>query len=217
MLHRWTRWVLLAGTAGVGAALFVTSLVATQGGGTAAAAGEYVIDILPDAFNPAICQVNRNGSTVKFRNQDTKPRRVHPTYVGPSGQLLWDTGYLDPGETWQSGIYIDHVANIQYRDADNPSLTGTIVSPLSNDAPSICDPLPPTPTPTPTFTPSPTPSATVTQQPPRCVGAGGCAVAPNIAQDGEPEAPPTPAPTESPSPEPTESPTPPPDSDTGPA
>ena len=217
MLQRWTRWVLLVATAGVGAALLVSSLIATQGSGPAAASTEFTIDILADGFNPPSCQVNRNGRRVTFHNDDSVPRRIVSVAINPDQSPLWDTGYLDPDETWGAGLAIEFQAQIYYIDADNPDLQGVIIAPMSNDAPDICTPLPPTPTPTNTFTPSPTLSATVEpatptpQQPPRCVGASGCAVAPDIAKEEEPPTPePTPTPTESPTPTST------PNSDTGP-
>lgn len=156
-----------------------------------------VIEILPGklGFNPEVCQVNRNGGTARFYNTDTVPRRVvrpdpyNPDPTTPS--YLFDSGWIQPG-SYGGTILATAPHEFTYQDYDDESLTGVFQAPLSNNAPTVCSPLSPTPTPTntPTITPTPfaTPTATPTMPPsihPRCYGSIGCAVAPEIAADGE--------------------------------
>jgi hypothetical protein len=179
----------------------VLTVLRSTASGAEAANGDYVIDILSNSFNPPLCVVNRSNNggvtTVRFRNKDSKPRRmiVPDVSTEPTAPPLEDTGYIPAGETstWNLGITANY--DRTFKDADNPSLTIRIVAPQDPNAASSCDQLPPTPTPTPT--PSPTPIPTPTQRPPACTGLApvsrqpviGCGVAGNLAKDNEDEQP----------------------------
>ncbi|MGD9932830.1 MAG: hypothetical protein AB7T37_03845 [Dehalococcoidia bacterium] len=171
------------------------SMVALGSGSTPARAdGTYFIDILPSGFNPPECTVNRNDSTVKFVNKDSKPRRiVAGDQIEATGEYPLDTGVIQPGATQSGGWHFTHLAETTYKDFDNPALTGLIIVPLSNTAPSVCSPLPPTPTPTntPTITPTPTATPTKPPAPPTPLACArllnspqGCNLAPAVASDG---------------------------------
>jgi hypothetical protein len=134
-----------------------------------------VIVILPDRFNPRVCTVNRNARVpIAFVNRDTKPRRVvvDELYAPEPGGLARDTGWIEPGETGRRTWSFGEIQDLTYRDHDNPALTGKIIVPLSNSAPTECNP-------------DPAPAS------PAGVGCGrlpalgrGCGVLPSVAADG---------------------------------
>lgn len=153
----------------VAGAMLVAGLATVLVGGSSdvdAQYGEFTIEITATGFNPAHCQVNRLGSAVRFRNLDTKPRRIIVPEPGtPDDEVSLDTGWLDPGEVSRAAWAFQGLDRKVYRDFDNPALTGVIEVPINQSAPSICEPLTPTPTPTITPTPSPTPIRTTTPIP----------------------------------------------------
>lgn len=186
MSNPWHRPVLAA----LAAALLLAGIVTVsigRGGTSANAAGTVTIEILDSGFNPQVCQVNRNNSTVLWKNKSTKVRRV---IVKGAIEPIYDSGDLQPGETGLGGVYITSLATYQVSDFYEPTMTGQVVSPMSPSAQTVCSPLPPTPTPTPTRTPTPIPTPTPIaptpaplQLHPRCIGLQGCAIAPIIASD----------------------------------
>jgi hypothetical protein len=173
------------------AAGLASVLIGGRGAVPASAASQHTIEILASGFNPALCTVNRNDSTVYFLNKDTKVRRViRPAFTAdPDAPPEWDSGDIQPGQTVVAFVVTSQV-HIRYRDANIPEHTGEIIAPQSNNAAANCSPLPPTPTPTNT----PTPTATPTPTPPRpptpeacarlLANPAGCQVAPRIATDG---------------------------------
>ena len=185
-------------------ALTIGVTVALRAGSEPARAannGEFIIDILPNSFNPPVCQVNRSnfgGQTiVRFRNKDTKPRRmiVPDISTEPTAPLAFDTGLIPPNTISEWSVGITSPTELTFRDADDHTKTVKIISPLDPNIISNCDQLPPTPTPTPTRTPTPVP--TPRQWPPACTGLApvsrqpitGCAVAADIVQESGPDAP----------------------------
>lgn len=189
---RWTRAAIFAGAllmllAGVSSVLVSTRSLPVR------AQSNYpgnTIEILPGSlgFNPRSCQLNRNGSSVRFVNTDRVPRRLvvldpyDPTPEEPT--YLFDTGELAPG-AFSNEILANGPIDVVYRDFANPNLTVRIYSPVSNSAPDDCKPQPPTPTPT--NTPRATATPTPTQRPAGCArffaSPQGCAVAPQVAND----------------------------------
>ncbi len=176
------------------AAAFGSVIIAGRGPTGARAAGDYTIEILASGFNPELCTVNRNDSTVYFHNKDSKVRRV--IWPDPNGgenaPLLYDSGPIQPNET-VIAFSVTSQVDIRYRDADIPSHTGRVVAPQSNSAQSNCSPNPPTPTPTntPTITPTPTMTPSPTPTPPRPEACDrllgnpiGCVLAIWISHDG---------------------------------
>lgn len=155
------------------------------------AAGEFTIEILASGFNPQLCTVNRNDSTVYFHNRDTKARRViwRDPNAGEDAPLRYDSGDIPPGARVKAFSVTSQV-DIRYEDANIPAHTGRIVAPMSNEAQSNCSPLPPTPTPTNTPTPTPTPRPTPPPPPTpeACArllaNPEGCRVAIRVASDG---------------------------------
>jgi plastocyanin len=161
----------------------------------------FTIEISAQGFNPETCTVNRNGSTVRFHNLDSVAHHVvvpDPSNPTDLTHPLFDFGVIEPGAYSRSAIF-NQLDDWKYRDADNANMTGEIIVPLSNGTVSQCSPLTPTPTPTntpiPTATPTLTPSPTPTPPPARPGGCDrflahpeGCAVAPELAADGQPDA-----------------------------
>jgi hypothetical protein len=148
---------------------------------------EFTVEILPNGFNPEECLINRDNNYMYFLNKDTKPRRiVVDELYSPTDELLFDTGMIQPGER-KIFLYIVSIVDYEYRDFDNPSLTGRVFSTLTNEGASNCRPQPPTPTPTntPTITPTPTATLPAAQKPPRCIGLQGCSVAGVVSRDSD--------------------------------
>jgi len=171
--------------------------IALAGGGQAAAADSYVIEISDTAINPAVCMINR-GDTVRWKNVGSVPHQV--TFLALGGQEPWMTEVIQPGATSAASLTLQGGFSATYHLVDNPDITAQLQSPLTGNTGTVsCTPIPPTPTPTPTpsvtatppatstpsVTPSPTPSPTPTPPPvpPRCIGQYGCAIAPQIARD----------------------------------
>ena len=153
------------------------------------AASSHIVEILDSGFNPEICTVNGNGDSVRWKNKSSKVRHVVvPDLGGVDNPPLWESEDIAPGATSVGSLQFDLRTTRIYFDRDEPTMIGTIIAVTGA---AQCSPLPPTPTPTPTRTPTPTPTATPratpTQKPPRCIGLEGCAVAPQISQDGNDE------------------------------
>ncbi len=171
------RLLLVAVSLGVAAAgILVFSLA---GSSPRAQAEEYfTIEASEGGFNPALCQVSRF-DVVTWKNVGKTVRRIIVPDVGVGSKPLYDTGDIQPGETLSGGYAMTFGGHVNYQDYYDPTLKGTIQSPsTSNYGPRNCSPQAPTPTPSPTAQPTPTPVL-----PPRCIGAGGCAVAVQLARD----------------------------------
>lgn len=182
MSNPWHRPVLAALAAGLLLAGVITVSLG-RGGTSANAAGTVTVEILDSGFNPQVCQVNRNATTIYWKNKSTKVRRVVIS-SGIEGHPLFDSGDIAIGETTTGGVIVNQIWDQQYYDEYERTMTGRIVSPLSPSAQTACSPQPPTPTPTPTRTPTPiAPTPAPLQLHPRCIGLQGCAVMPVIAGD----------------------------------
>ena len=113
---------------------------------------ELIIEILPgdEGFNPQECTINRNlRAEVRFLNRDTKPRRivVDELYSPEPGGFSRDTGWIEPGQKQEGYWSFGEIQDLTYRDHDEPSITGHITVPLSNQAATMCDPDEPQPEP----------------------------------------------------------------------
>ncbi|MCA9829960.1 MAG: hypothetical protein R3B97_05335 [Dehalococcoidia bacterium] len=101
---------------------------------------ELRIEIRPEGFNPAVCQVNRNTyANIRFVNRDSKPRRIVVDEIAEPGAFRLDTGWIAPGETQTTSWTFTELQDLRYRDHDNPALTGRIIVPIPNNAEQICE------------------------------------------------------------------------------
>ncbi len=142
----------------------------------AAANSSFVIEANEFGFNPPVCQMNRD-DYFAWKNVGKSVRRIIVPTAGVNSPPLWDTGDILPGET-SAKFELTHGTTIHYEDFYDPSLKGTLQTPLySNSGPVNCSPQAPTPTPTPPPAPTPVP------KPPRCITSPGCAVAPALSRD----------------------------------
>jgi hypothetical protein len=195
-MRRRTNTLLVTVLAASMVAAAVVSLTLGRSPSADAQYAEYTIEILPGGFNPPTCQLNRQGSAVRFLNKDTKPRRIVVDGHGGSEEFFLDTGWIEPGAKNTAAWAFQGLDEKEYRDYDNPGLRGLIIVPIDMNAPSICAPLTPTPTPTNTATPTVTPTRSPTlpptpipqPTPPSCVrflaNPLGCLVAPWVSTDG---------------------------------
>ncbi len=132
----------LAGLAVLAASLVPAALWPAAGEHAAAQPAELVIEIHPNGFNPPECTLNRNSRLpIRFINKDTKPRRivVDELYAPEPGGFARDTGWIEPGEAGHQTWTFGEIQDLTYRDHDDPSLTGKIFVPLSNNAGTDCD------------------------------------------------------------------------------
>ncbi len=156
----------------------------------AGAAFVYTVDVLPTGFNPEICTVNRNGDSVRWHNKTSQVVKIALVDEGGINNPLQEvTEDIAPNATSQGSVAPNAQVNRKYIDVYLPSREGRIVAPQDPNAAAQCSPLPPTPTPTPTrsptATPTVTPRPTPIQRPARCIGATGCALAPDITREEE--------------------------------
>lgn len=175
--------------AGLGILSFA-GYVMTAGGGAvpgaathAGAASRYTIEVNEQGFNPELCQVNRLGDEVVWKNTGAQPHQVIVPDVGVDSPPRFDTGEILPGETSQVYSFTGQ-ADLQYHDAKFPTHKGRILVPMSPSASASCTKQAPTPTPTPTrtATPVPTPTPWVIQSA-KCRPGLGCAVTQQLARD----------------------------------
>lgn len=188
-MGRWLRWAALGAL--LGSLGLVVAVIAGVNGQPAGAAGVYTIDIIDTGFNPELCQVNRNGDRVRWRNKSSKIARVEVLDLGGvDNPPLAESEDILPGAESTLVIAVDAAIDRSYRDKYTPSHTGRIVAPIDPNAQASCSPLPPTPTPTPTRTPTPVPAPIVRH--PSCTGLlpvtrapiTGCSIASSISADG---------------------------------
>ncbi len=136
----------------------------------------YLIEVNEQGFNPRTCRINR-GDEIQFKNVGNSPIRVYKPQIGG---LPPDPDWtLEPG---QLSTVISYTAGTTDRYlTDGGHVVEVLTPPRSNTWQVSCAREAPTPTPTPTATPTGVPAP---PKPARCWG-NGCAVAPNLAVDGE--------------------------------
>ena len=192
MVGRWLRWTaLVAVLASLG---LVVAAIAGVNGQHAGAASVYTIDIIDSGFNPQLCQVNRNGDGIRWKNKTSKTAHIEVLDLGGvDNPILDETEDILPGQESVKIFRVEGVVDRTYRDKFAPEHRGRFTSPVDPGAQASCSPLPPTPTPTPTRTPTPVP--TPIPRHPSCTGLlpvtrapiTGCSVASNISADGPDE------------------------------
>ena len=189
IVGRLIRWAALGAVlASLG---LVVAAIAGLNGQHAGAASVYTIDIIDSGFNPQLCQVNRNGDRIHWKNKTNRTVRIEVLDLGGvDNPPLAESEDILPGQ--ESILVMEVTAPVDrtYRDKYAPEHRGRFTSPIDPGAQASCSPLPPTPTPTPTRTP--TPIATPVPRHPSCTGLlpitraqiTGCSVASNISADG---------------------------------
>ncbi|HMO55531.1 MAG TPA: hypothetical protein PJ994_13575 [Tepidiformaceae bacterium] len=122
------------------------------------------VEVSEGGFNPDVCQMNRE--FIQFKNVGTTPRRVIlPSLIGQPP--IFDTGYLEPGQTSIS-FAMQFPGTFRFYDADNLSNWVSVRTPVF----------------TPTWDVICTPDPSKTPPPPPCLGVPHCIRVPNVALDG---------------------------------
>jgi hypothetical protein len=85
------------------------------------------IEVSEAGFNPPICRMNRE--YVRFKNVGAGPRRIIIPSLFPEDPPFFDTGVLQPGET-SNEYKSENGGSTVFVDAFDPSLTGTILTPV---------------------------------------------------------------------------------------
>lgn len=85
------------------------------------------IEVSEAGFNPPICRMNRE--FVRFTNVGNEPRRVIIPSLFAGEPPFFDTGILQPGET-SNELRIEYGGSTVFVDAFDPSLTGTVITPV---------------------------------------------------------------------------------------
>lgn len=85
------------------------------------------IEVSEAGFNPPICRMNRE--FVRFKNVGNEPRRVIIPSLFPEDLPFFDTGVLQPGET-SNEYKSENGGSTVFVDAFDPSLTGTVITPV---------------------------------------------------------------------------------------
>lgn len=123
------------------------------------------IEVSEGGFNPSVCQMNRDN--IEFKNVGVTPIRVILPHPIPGQDPLFDTGYLEPGET-SNRYSIQTPGQLRFYNADNMSQFVTARTPvLVEQWEVIC-------TPDPAFSPPP----------PLCRANPYCLRVPIVALDG---------------------------------
>lgn len=149
----------LSGAAGVLA--LVAVLLAAPGAG---AYTVQTVEVSEGGFNPAVCQMNRE--YLRFRNVGSTPRRVVRYAPTPGGELLFDTGWLAPGDVSREE-YMGFPGTFRFEDFENPANYVTVKTPVFSATWAVeCAP-----------DPSKRPPA------PPCTGAAHCLRVPGLAAD----------------------------------
>lgn len=171
---------------------FVAAAIAGVNSQPAGAASVYTVEILDSGFNPPLCQVNRNGDRIRWKNLSSKTARISVLDLGGvDNPPLAESEDIPPGELSVFVIQVDAMVDRTYTDTYAPTHTGRFLAPRENSAAASCSPLPPTPTPAPTPTPRPSPG-TISDMPPSCMGLmpvsrqpiSGCSLVTDVARDG---------------------------------
>lgn len=123
-----------------------------------------VVEVSEGGFNPPTCQMNRE--YIAFKNVGSTPRRVIlPSQIGQPP--IFDTGYLEPGETSIS-FTMQYPGTFEFYDADNSVNYVTVRTPVFVQTwEVIC-----------------TPDPSKTPPPPVCRGNPYCLRMPIVALDG---------------------------------
>ncbi len=85
------------------------------------------VEVSEAGFNPGVCRMNRE--YVRFKNVGKKPIRVIRPGIVAGDPPLHDTGYIKPGEL-STEFIIPHGGTTVFIDADNPSHSVTVVTPV---------------------------------------------------------------------------------------
>ncbi len=145
-------------------ALLVLSLSILVGGAGAQGYTTQTIEVSEGGFNPTTCQMNRE--YIRFKNVGNTPRRVIlPSQIGQPP--IFDTGYLEPGETSIS-FTMQYPGQFYFYDADNQSNFVSVRTPVF----------------TPTWQVICTPDPAHAPPPPICRGNPHCLRMPVVAHDG---------------------------------
>lgn len=150
----------------VAALVAVVAMVLAQAPSRTGAQGytTQTVEVSEGGFNPKTCQMNRE--YIRFKNVGGTPRRVIlPSQIGQPP--IFDTGYLEPGETSIS-FTMQYPGTFRFYDADNEANFVTVRTPVF----------------TPTWTVICTPDPAYTPPPPICRGNPYCLRMPIVALDG---------------------------------
>lgn len=85
------------------------------------------IEVSEAGFNPSICRMNRE--FVRFKNVGTEPRRIIIPSLFPEDPPFFDTGVLESGQVSNS-IRIEYGGSTVFIDSFDPSLKGTVITPV---------------------------------------------------------------------------------------
>ncbi|MCL4241119.1 MAG: hypothetical protein KJ048_07170 [Dehalococcoidia bacterium] len=85
------------------------------------------IEVSEAGFNPPVCRMNRE--FVRFKNVGNEPRRIIIPSLFPEDPPFFDTGVLQPGEV-SNALRIEYGGSTTFVDAFDPSLTGTVITPV---------------------------------------------------------------------------------------
>lgn len=85
------------------------------------------IEVSEAGFNPPVCRMNRE--FVRFKNVGNEPRRIIIPSLFPEDLPFFDTGVLQPGET-SNEYKSENGGSTVFVDAFDPSLTGTVITPV---------------------------------------------------------------------------------------
>ncbi len=122
------------------------------------------IEVSEGGFNPSMCQMNRE--FLRFKNVGTTPRRVVRHSPTPGGGLLFDSGWLAPGEVSREE-YMGFPGTFRFEDYENPANYVIVMTPVW----------------TPTWNVTCFPDPARQPPPPPCRGQAHCLRVPAVAQD----------------------------------
>lgn len=122
------------------------------------------IEVSEGGFNPRMCQMNRE--FLRFRNVGTTPRRVVRYSPTPGGDLVFDSGWLAPGEVSREE-YMGFPGTFRFEDYENPAHTVVVLTPVW----------------TPTWNVTCFPDPDRRPPPPPCRGQEHCVRIPTLAHD----------------------------------
>ncbi|WP_322796884.1 hypothetical protein [Tepidiforma sp.] len=98
------------------------------------------IEVSEAGFNPEVCQMNRE--YLRFKNVGSTPRRVVRYSPTPGGGILFDSGWLEPGEVSREE-YMGFPGTFRFEDFENPDHAVIVKTPVfSATWPVICSPDP---------------------------------------------------------------------------
>lgn len=122
------------------------------------------VEVSEGGFNPPVCQMNRE--YLRFRNVGSTPRRVVWRSPTPGGELLFDSGWLEPGQL-SNEVYMGFPGTFRFEDAEDGERFLIVKTPVySATWPVVCAPDPARRPPS-----------------PPCSGAAHCLRVPGLAVD----------------------------------